>query len=110
MINLTLRPKDLLAINAEISTGILIKKSELESIFSSYMYEESVELQICSIFRSIVNNHCFSDGNKRTAAVALSIMCEDNNLVISDEKLYQVTIKIATSQLKSVSDISAYLF
>ena len=43
----------------------------VSSAFSAYMYYETKEEQICSIFNNIICFHYFADGNKRTSVIVL---------------------------------------
>ncbi|GAB3937198.1 type II toxin-antitoxin system death-on-curing family toxin [Larkinella terrae] len=54
-----------------------------------------------AIIESIVKNHPFVDGNKRTGYVLMEIMLRTNNLFISasQEERYSFVIQIATGEL-----------
>lgn len=61
-------PELLIELNKSIGKdGSLLKKNELESCFSSVDYYDSEFEKVCSIARSVILNHPFKDGNKRTA-------------------------------------------
>jgi death on curing protein len=55
-----------------------------------------------AIAESIIINHPFVDGNKRTGfLVMLAILKNENyQLVISNEEIYNFTIKISTGEIK----------
>ena len=46
-------------------------RKSVNSAFSAYMYYETKEEQICSIFNNIICCHYFTDGNKRTSVIVL---------------------------------------
>jgi len=68
----------------------------LESAFSSYRYYEDELEQICSIFRGLIKNHHFSDGNKRTAYIVLISYLLQNNFDCPQEDLCILTLDVAT--------------
>ncbi|MDR0571962.1 MAG: Fic family protein [Rickettsiales bacterium] len=82
----------------------------IDSCFASAEYYNTVELKISSIVRSLVKNHYFLDGNKRTSAVVYVLLCEENNLKPkSDDELGNIMLKIAVENM-SVEDITKILF
>lgn len=90
--------KDMIAkINAHIlgksySEIDLQRARKSESCFSSFYYYESKEEQITSIVLSIIKNHYFVDGNKRTAFVVYILLAKINNLTFITNKEDQVRI------------------
>lgn len=59
--------EDLIAINKVVGeTGRLLNRNSLESVVASIPYYETPAQQIASVCRSIIQNHPFVDGNKRT--------------------------------------------
>lgn len=86
------------------------RKEKVEGCFSSLHYYESVGEQVISIVRSIIKNHYFVDGNKRTAVLVLYLLSEYNHLhLIPNEKLKMEICNIASSNL-SVTEIARLLF
>lgn len=62
-------------------------------------YYPMVEDKISFIVLSIIKNHCFANGNKRTAVIIFSILCRSNNIKItSDDILFDIILKTATSK------------
>lgn len=62
------------------------------------------------LFFLLVKNHCFVDGNKRTATLALIEFLERNGftLKVTNDKLYRFTIDVATSALPK-DDVAAWI-
>lgn len=91
--------------------GDVLNDSMLESALSSYHYYETTEEQICSIWRGLIKNHAFRDGNKRTALVCLSIMCDMSNipLALSNDEAFKYTLYVANSRM-DVEDIAKIIF
>lgn len=102
MINLTVN--DILVIHAQVQgqnpTGMIFPDG-VGSALSSYLYYDDLKLQIISVFYGLVKNHCFSDGNKRTAALVLLYLAKENNLSIlpDDAELEKIIISLASSDI-----------
>ena len=96
--------------NLLFSDGSKIRKS-VESAFSSYMYYETKEEQVCSIFNNIIRGHYFTDGNKRTSVMALISLCISNNIDfnLTNKEVYEIAIKVAKDHL-SIPDIAKLIF
>lgn len=61
----------------------------LHGAISSYQYYEGDRLQIASIVRSLIKNHYFVDGNKRTAAVVLFALSDISGIrMLKDDDYY----------------------
>lgn len=80
----------------------ILKPAQLDSVFSSYYYYEDVPSQIASIVNSIIKNHPFRDGNKRTAASVLGYLCRVYSVefIKEDEKLFEVIQYIVNNKLE----------
>jgi hypothetical protein len=57
----------LLYLNHLVGVGKILKPDSLGSCLSSWHMYPTRQLQLASIFRGIIKNHPFADGNKRTA-------------------------------------------
>lgn len=78
---------------------IILNKNNLESRLSSFHYYETKEEQIVSIFTSLLMNHAFMDGNKRTAVVTLMFLLDANNFKIpNDDILYDIALGYITGK------------
>ncbi len=62
---------------------------------------ETVEMAAAALFHSLVHNHAFHNGNKRTALVSLLAFLDENGLVLtSNEKdLFRFTLRSAQHRL-----------
>jgi death-on-curing protein len=91
--------------------GIVIDQNKLLSAISSISYYSTPKDKIASVVRSLIKNHAFLDGNKRTAALFFvsmaNIMGENINLTI--DQLDQMFVKIAKNNY-SVEEISKLIF
>lgn len=113
MINLTVN--DILNLHAQVQGGIptgLIFPDGVGSALSSYLYYDDIKLQIISVFYGLVKNHCFSDGNKRTAALVLFYLAEENNLPVlpADEEMKEIILALASSADISKEQLSKRIF
>lgn len=91
-------PEDVITVNNSFNNADApwINRNLLDSAFSAYSYYDSEIEQVCSIFRGLVKNHAFSDGNKRTASAILTIWLEQNGYSILPEDLCDITLDVAT--------------
>ena len=93
----------------------ILDQGRIESALGNqYQPYERRELAFASVYKSLVINHGFLNGNKRTAVIALylaSIML-NNPLNISDEDLAKLTYQIASENGSriSVEDIAKQVF
>lgn len=69
-------------------------ESALGNQFAPYPFDEQA---IASVYRSLVQNHPFENGNKRTAVVVLFLMSESINtkIALSEEELCELTYSLA---------------
>ena len=107
-----LSSKTIKIINKEVTgDGIVLSVGMIDSCLSSYMYYEDITEQISSIFRGLIKNHAFVDGNKRTAVIVLFILVQElnMNIAINDSQLFNIIIKIAKGNF-DVEDIATMLF
>lgn len=82
----------------------------LESSLSSWIFYETEREQLASVFRSLVKNHPFVDGNKRTAVLWLLTMAELCELpVVNDDALFDCVVEVAAGKF-DVSQIAERLF
>ena len=85
-------------------------RNKLVGCLASFEYYNDIQQQIASIVCSIIKNHCFVDGNKRTALIAYDLLCEINGLsVINNDIVDDVIVQIAGNKL-DVQTISDLLF
>ena len=88
----------------------IINKFNLESALSNYnSYYESEEEIISAIYKSIILNHGFENGNKRTAVACLIYLKEP---LCNDYTLFKLTEQIASENGSKipVSYISQVLY
>jgi death-on-curing protein len=80
------------------------------SALASIHYYPDIKTQIAAIVNSLIKNHAFQDGNKRTATVVYLTLCKRNGIrPIRDAALFDVVVKIASSKL-NVEQVQKMLF
>lgn len=107
-----LNVETLLLINKAVDgPGIVLNQSLLKSITSSYEYYNTLEEQGTSVFRSIIKNHAFVDGNKRTAVAFLYGFADVHKLRIrlNETEMFNLILKVATSSIE-VEQLSKKIF
>lgn len=69
--------------------------------FGDELKYPTIEMAAAALMHSIVHNHCFFNGNKRTALVAMLTFLDDNSLIVTcDEgELFRFTLKLAGHNL-----------
>lgn len=94
--------------------GVIDKNKILSSLSNQFQPYPSYEQAFASLYKSIILNHGFLNGNKRTAVIALYIGSKmiDNLISITDENLVNLTYKIAdvNGSLITVEEITKKLF
>ena len=102
MISLT--KKDLISINHEIgSNGKFHSEDSIDFALSIAKQNKSWLYELSYITRSLLVDHCFEDGNKRTAIIIIITYFENNNLDYDKDKLIKIVWSIAK---KNTSDIN----
>lgn len=85
-------------------------RNKLVGCLASFEYYNDIQQQISSIVCSIIKNHCFVDGNKRTALIAYDLLCEINSLLTIDNDIVDVVIVKIASNHYTVQDVVKLLF
>jgi death on curing protein len=72
-----------------------------QTFAGNYLYKTIFE-RAAALGESLIINHPFLDGNKRTGFIAMVAFVEEegNFLIASNEQAYNFTIKISTEEIK----------
>lgn len=72
-----------------------------QTSLGDYLKYPTAEMASAALFHSVVLNHAFFNGNKRTGLVALMAMLDENDLVLTctEEDLFKFTLKVAAHGL-----------
>lgn len=100
----SLNKKDLIGINQEIGgNGRFHNEDSIDFALSIVKQNKSWLYELSYIVRSLLVDHCFEDGNKRTAIIVVIAYFENNNLSCDKDKLIKIIWNIAK---KNISDIN----
>lgn len=98
--------KDVIGINHEIGEdGNFHNESSLDFALSIIKRNKSWLYELAYIIRSILVDHVFQEGNKRTALTIAITYIEDKNLKYDDLRLSIVIYKIAKNNIKDINKI-----
>jgi death-on-curing protein len=94
--------RDLGRLEAAIAT-------QTQNVFGQELYPDMLD-KAAAIVRSVIADHTFVDGNKRTGMLACLTLLSINGLSVSfeDGEIEDFAVKIATNKL-DVPEISAWL-
>lgn len=94
--------------------GVVDKNKILSAISNQYQPYPTHELAFSSVYKSLVINHGFVNGNKRTAVIVLYLASKilGNPIILNDEELASLTYKIAGEggSLIEVEDLRNQIF
>lgn len=96
--------KDIIGINQEIGEkGNLRNEGSLDFTISIVKQKKNWLQELCYILRTLLVDHAFEDGNKRTALVILILYFNDNGLDCDKDKLIKIIWEISK---KNIADIN----
>ncbi len=101
---ISLNKKDLIAINQNIGySGKFHNEDSIDFALSIVKQQKSWLYELSYIVRSLLVDHCFEDGNKRTAIVTIITYFENNDLDYNKDILIKNVLNIAK---KNINDIN----
>jgi len=102
---------DIINLNKQTEGGGVILSGSPKSALNTASYYATVPEQGASIFKTIIKNHMFADGNKRTAVEAFKLFCSRSGIKnsLTDLELLKVASDVATGKLDDVLEISKVL-
>ena len=101
---ISLNKKDLIGINHQIGeNGKLHNKHSIDFALSILKQNKSWLYELSYIVRSLLVDHCFEDGNKRTAIITIITYFENNDLDYDKDILIKNVLSIAK---KNITDIN----
>ncbi|MBU0628785.1 MAG: Fic family protein [Nanoarchaeota archaeon] len=96
--------KDIIGINKEVGeSGALQNPGSLDYSLSISQQKKSWLYELAYLSRSLLVDHAFRDGNKRTSLVVALLFIKDRGLIYDKDKLVKVIWQISK---KNVSDIN----
>lgn len=105
MIQLT--KKDIIRINQEIGEkGQFQNESSLEFALSQFKLKKNWLYELAYLIRSLLTDHAFEDGNKRTALALVILYFEEKGMAWDKERIVKNLHFLAKSHYKSIEKIS----
>lgn len=101
-----LNKKDLIRMNQEIGEqGSFQNESSLDFALHSIKAQKSWLLVVSTLVRSILIDHTFQDGNKRTAYLLITTALEYKGYDYDAQKLYLTVLTITKKNITNVHTI-----
>ncbi len=101
-----LNKKDIIGINREIGcNGEFSNESGLEFALSIIKQKKSWLYELSCLVRSLLVDHTFQDGNKRTAAAIITTFLEQKNLNYDKERIIKVILQISKKNINDINKI-----
>ena len=102
----SLNKKDLIGINQEVgSNGKFHNEDSIDFAFSIVKQNKSWLYELSYIVRSLLVDHCFEDGNKRTAIIVIITYFEEHDLDCDKDKLIKIVWNIAKKNTNDINKI-----
>jgi death-on-curing family protein len=88
--------------------GVLLSGSPSSAINTALYYDDVLE-QGASVFKTIIKNHMFADGNKRTAVNMMKSFMNKAGVTVNktDGELLDIATQVATNAIDDVSVIAS---
>lgn len=96
---------DIIEINKEFDKGKVVNKSSLEFVLSSIKHAKDWVTQLAYLIRSIVLDHVFEEGNKRTAVAVMLVYFEAHKKAYDLTKVDQVVVKMIRKRITDIERI-----
>lgn len=91
-----------------IAYEVVLSENSIYSAIGTLQWNSgNRKIQACTLLRSLILNHGFKDGNKRTAVVACNAIWP---CTCSDSVCLQCVVDIACGSLKDISKICSILY
>ena len=98
--------KDIIRINQEIGEDAQFNnESSLEYALSLIKHKKSWLYELSFIVRSLLIDHAFKDGNKRTVLMIMVTYIEDKNLEYDKERLSKIILNISKKNINDINKI-----
>ena len=100
-----LSKKDVIDLNMQFSTGQIVNGGSLEFAVKTNARSKNWLRSAAILTRSILIDHVFEDGNKRTAAAAIMLLMDLNKIRFNPEKIPKIVVKILKNNITNVTEI-----
>jgi prophage maintenance system killer protein len=97
--------KDVIEINKEFGNGQIINEGSISYAISLTARSKNW-LRTAALFtRSILIDHTFEDGNKRTAAAIIMLVMDINNVPYNPGKIPKIIVRILLKNITGITEI-----
>jgi len=101
--------KDIIELNKRFHRGTIVNGSSLDHALETQARSRNW-LRTAAVFtRSIMVDHTFADGNKRTAAGAVIMIMRMNKIQFDPEMIPEIIVTIAKKNISNVRQIERYI-
>ena len=98
--------KDLILINQRVGeSGTFSNESSLDFALSLLRQRKPWLQELSYIVRSLLTDHVFQDGNKRTALATILTYFSDYEVECDEQKMTETVYKIAKKRIKDINKI-----
>ena len=98
-----LTKKALIEINKEFSDGKIINDSSLDFAISNANATKDWIKQLAYLARAILNDHVFSEGNKRTFAALIIAVLEEKKLAYDPYRIDKLITEIIIKNITNIN-------
>lgn len=99
--------KDIIRLNQEIGEeGELTNPSSLDYAIDRIRDRRDWLLELGYLVRSLVIDHAFKEGNKRTALALVLVYFEDKGIKYDEQKMVRIIAKIAAKNITNIAKIA----
>lgn len=100
-----LSAKDTIELNRSFSTGVVVNAGSLDYAVKTQARSRNW-LRTAAVFaRTILLDHVFEDGNKRTAAAVLMLLMDMNHVAYHPGAMPKIVLKIIKQNMTSITEI-----
>lgn len=97
--------QDVIEVNKEFDKGKIVNRGSLEFALSSIKNTKDWITQLAYLARSIVLDHVFEEGNKRTAVALIIAYAEAHKKAYDLTKIDQVIVKMIQKKITAIEQI-----
>ena len=97
--------KDIFIINQQFSTGTIINESSLDFVLKQTYRSRHWYKAMCLLTRTILLDHVFEDGNKRTAAAIIMTYHTMNGQECNPDLVSRAVLHITKHNITSINTI-----
>ncbi len=101
--------KDVIRINQQFSNGRIMNENSLDFVLTQTSRSPYWFKTMCLLARTIILDHVFEDGNKRTGAAIIMAYLDMNNYHYNPDQISQIAIRIAKSHIRDTVKIGVLI-